>query len=129
MEIDWNVITGELVTATLKILLPVGVALILKWGAELWLKVKESRPELAQMLEYAARTAVFAAEQVFGSGHGAEKRDYAIEFMTNYLLERGVKVNVDVIVGAIESAVWAYMNQWKQSVQAPEGPSEGEVNE
>ena len=114
MEIDWNVITGELITASLKVLLPVCVALILKWAMELWLKIKASRPDLAEILSYAARTAVYAAEQVFGSGHGAEKRDYAIEFMQNYLAEKGVTVNVDVIVSAVESAVWAYLNQWKE---------------
>ena len=43
MEIDWNAISGELATAILKVVLPVCVALILKWGAELWLKVKENK--------------------------------------------------------------------------------------
>ena len=110
MEINWSAITGELITAGLKVLLPVCVALILKWATETWLKVKESRPDLAEILKFAAQTAVFAAEQVIGSGHGAEKRAYAIEFMQNYLAERGIKVDIDVIVGTIESAVWSYLN-------------------
>lgn len=130
MEINWNAITGELITAMLKVLLPVCVALVLKWGAELWLKIKESRPDLAQILSYAARTAVFAAEQMIGSGHGAEKREYAIEFMQNYLSERGISVNIDVVIGAVESAVWTYLNCWKGSSelaadeQDPEGGTE-----
>lgn len=124
MEINWNEITGEMLTAVLKVILPVCVALILKWGAELWLKVKASKPDLAEILSYAARTAVFAAEQVFGSGHGEEKRSYAIEFMQNYLAERGLNINVDVIVSSIESAVWCYLNQWKSQMPEPEGGQE-----
>lgn len=121
MEINWNIITGELVTAALKILLPVYVSLILKWAMELWLKIKESRPDLAEILTYAARTAVFAAEQVLGGGHGDEKKQYAIEFMQNYLAERGLSVNVDVIISAIESAVWVYFNQFKMEDPMAEG--------
>ena len=130
MEINWNEITGEMITAVLKVLLPVCVALILKWGAELWLKVKASKPDLAEILKFAAQTAVFAAEQMIGSGHGAEKRAYAIEFMQDYLAERGIKVNVDVIIGSIESAVWSYLNCWRGAPEPVAEPKpEGETDE
>ena len=130
MEIDWNAISGELVTAILKVVLPVCVALILKWGAELWLKVKESKPDLAEILRYAAQTAVFAAEQVFGNGHGSEKKAYAIEFIQNYLAERGLNINVDVIIGAVESAVWSAFNCWKGAPEPVAEPlPEGEKDE
>ena len=123
MEIDWNAVSGELVTAILKVVLPVCVALILKWGAELWLKVKESKPDLAEILRYAAQTAVFAAEQVIGRGHGSEKKAYAIEYMKNYLAERGLNVNVDVIIGNIEAMVWECMNRWRDDKE-PATPKE-----
>ena len=111
--VDWNVVLGELITQGLRILLPVGIALILKWATELWLKVKEQKPEIAELLQYAVAVATRAAEQEFGGKHGEEKKQYAIEFVQKYLAENGVKVDVSVIASAIESAVYG-MNLWKR---------------
>lgn len=108
---DWNMIAGELITQVLKILLPIGIALILKWAGELWLKVKEQKPEIAELLNYAVSIAVRAAEQEFGGEHGAEKKAYAIEFVQKFLAENGVMIDVSVIASAIESAVFG-MNAW-----------------
>ena len=112
--IDWSEVLGELITQGMKILLPVCIALILKWAGELWLKLKEAKPDVAKVLSYAVTLAVQAAEQIFGDGHGVEKKTYAIQFVNNLLAEQGLKVNGDVIADAIESAVWEEINCWKR---------------
>lgn len=140
MEVDWNVVTGEIITAVLKILIPVCVALVLKWAGEFWTKLKEQKPDLAEVLSFAARTAVYAAEQLFpGKGQGEEKKAYAIEAVERYLYEKGFAVDVHVIEDAIEATVFSALNSWKSlKLQAQadvfaEDPApakmEGSVNE
>lgn len=103
--VDWSEVLGAMVTQVLRILLPVCVALIIKWAIEIYQKIKEQQPEWLPVLEYAAEVAVLAAEQVFGSGHGEEKRDYAIATIQRILAEQGLVVDVDVIADAIEAEV------------------------
>ena len=113
MEVEWNVVLSEIITAVLKIVIPVVVALILKWATELWLKVKGEHPDLAELLGYAVQLAVESAEQIFGKGNGAEKKQYAIEVVKKYLAEFGLSVDVDVIADAIEHTVYR-MNYYKR---------------
>ena len=113
MEVEWNVVVSEIITAVLKIVIPVVVALILKWATEIWLKVKGEHPDLAQILGYAVSIAVDAAEQIFGDGKGAEKKQYAIEAVKKYLAEFGLSVDVDVIADAIEQSVFR-MNYFRR---------------
>lgn len=113
MEVEWNVVLSEVITAVLKIVIPVVVALILKWATELWLKIKGEHPDLASLLGYAVSLAVDAAEQIFGEGKGAEKKQYAIEVVKKYLAEFGLTVDVDVIADAIEQNVYR-MNYYRR---------------
>ena len=106
MEVDWNVVFGDAVTAVLKIVLPVCIAWVFKWASELWIKVKSQNPSLAAVLDYAVDKAIRASEQIFGPKHGEQKKEYAIEVVQNMLAEYGYKVNVQVIADAIESAVF-----------------------
>ena len=66
-----------------------------------WIKAKTSNEQRVK-IDAAIRTAVFAAEQLFESGHGAEKMDYAL----NYLREKGY----DVDSREVESAVAQFFN-------------------
>ena len=111
--VDWKSILGEILTQTLRILLPVVIALILKWAAEIWIKIKAERPDIASILEYAARIAVRAAEQIFGEGHGEEKKEYAIATVEQYLAENGLSLDVTVIADAIEAEVYREFTAWK----------------
>jgi Phage holin protein (Holin_LLH). len=136
MEVDWNVVTGEIITAVLKILIPVCVALVLKWAGEFWTKLKEQKPDLAEVLSFAARTAVYAAEQLFpGKGQGEEKKAYAIEAVERYLYERGFAIDVHVIEDAIEATVFSALNSWKypdgkmQAAEEDPAPEEKEGSE
>lgn len=112
MEIEWNVITSQVITAVLKVIIPVAVALVLKWAGELWLKIKGENPELADVLSYAAELAVEASEQIFGSGQGEQKKEYAIKAIQNVLSEYGLVIDVEVIADAIEREVYE-MNRTK----------------
>lgn len=53
-----------------------------------WIKARTTTEQQAQY-RAALKIAVFAAEQIFGAGHGAEKMDYAL----NYLREKGFDVD------------------------------------
>lgn len=66
-----------------------------------WIKAKTSS-EKQRQLQAAIRVAIFAAEQVYGAGHGDEKKDYAIK----WLHEQGW----DVDGRAIEGAVGEFIN-------------------
>lgn len=66
-----------------------------------WIKAKTTN-EQQVMLEAAVRTAVFAAEQIYGAGLGYEKMQYVSE----KLREKGFTFSVD----DIEAAVYNYIN-------------------
>lgn len=119
MEIEWNVITSQVITAVLKVIIPVAVALVLKWAGELWLKIKGENPELADVLSYAAELAVEASEQIFGAGQGEQKKQYAIKAIQNVLAEYGLVIDVEVIADAIEREVYE-MNRTKALYQPKE---------
>lgn len=75
-----------------------------------WLKANASAKQL-EALENACRIAAFAAEQIYGSGHGAEKMDYAIE----WLEKKGYKVDRAMI----ESTVCNYFGHWDDNEKEP----------
>ena len=114
--VDWSTVLGELITQFLRIMIPVGIALILKWAGELWLKMKAQVPEIAEVLNFACQLATRAAEQEYGGKHGEEKKQYAIEFVQKYLAEHGLKVDVSVIASSIEASVFG-MNGYKRYVE------------
>ena len=64
-----------------------------------WIKAHTTAKQQA-MLRAAIQTAVFAAEQIYGAGNGAEKMNYAIE----YLRDKGYEVDSR----EIEAMVHAY---------------------
>lgn len=111
--VDWKVVLGEVATQTLRILLPVCIALVLKWAGDLWVKIKTTRPDIATILSYAVDIAVRAAEQVYGSGHGESKKEYAVAIVDRYLREHNLKLDVQVIADAIEAQVWEEFNMWR----------------
>lgn len=115
--VDWNEVIGQCLTQILRILLPLGVALIIKWAVELYHKIKSEQPEVAPILEYAAELAVLAAEQIFGSGKGDQKKQYAVETIQRILAENGLKLDLSVIEDAIEAEVY----KWLHHDELPEG--------
>jgi LL-H family phage holin len=105
MNFDLKTIS-ELLQALVLAILPVVagyVALYLKK------KTDEVYVSLNQDTKYAlglvVKTAVFAAEQVYGNGAGAEKKAYAIEVVQKWVDGSGLKIDVSLIEAAIEEAV------------------------
>ena len=66
-----------------------------------WIKSKTTAEQQAQ-LRAAVHIAVFAAEQIYGAGHGADKLDYVIKWLENkgYAVDRT----------EIEAAVGEFVN-------------------
>lgn len=71
-----------------------------------WIKARTSETTQS-IIEAAATTAVYAAQQVYASGTGEDKKAYAVEYMTDLLGECGLSVNADTVSSAIESALKA----------------------
>ena len=109
MEVDWSAVVGEMMTQVLRVIIPVCVALVLKWAVELYHRIKTDKPEWAPILEYAAEMAVLAAEQIYGTGQGSEKKAYAIQTIQDMLAEEGIVLNVSVIEDAIEAEVYKWL--------------------
>ena len=82
-----------------------------------WLKSRTTDDQLNRM-RAAVKVAVFAAEQMYGAGNGAEKLDYAI----NWLRSQGYEVNR----AEIEAAVWEYMKQFDSLTHEETEPPDGE---
>lgn len=120
--VDWSSIIGECLTQLLRILLPLAIALIIKWAVELYHRVKSDHQEWEPVLEYAAETAVLAAEQIFGSGQGKEKKKYAIQVIENMLAEHGLKIDLAVIEDAIEAEVYKWLHHdTERKIEQPAG--------
>jgi len=66
-----------------------------------WIKSKTSTEQFSQ-LETAAKVAVYAAEQVYKSGHGNEKLHYAL----GKLMQAGYSVDEDTLKTVIEKSVY-----------------------
>ena len=106
--IDWSDVLGQLVTQFIRILLPVGIALILKWASELWLKIKEEQPRLSWVLSEAAELGYAVAEEYFRGQKvdPREKMDKDSEFVIRaydqiekYLITDLTVENISQLIG------------------------------
>jgi hypothetical protein len=99
----------------LKILLPVVfsalAAFLIAQAKLLWVRAKNQQPDLADTLEWVARTAVYAAEQAGAADLIDDKKDYAIEVAEMWLSAKGLPIDLDMIEAAIEAAVYSEINK------------------
>jgi LL-H family phage holin len=66
-----------------------------------YIKSKTNSEEISKYLSF-VKIAVQAAEQIYtGSGRGAEKKEYVV----NYLESQGIKLDTETLNNMIESAV------------------------
>lgn len=107
MTVDWNQIFGDAVTQVLRVLIPVCVALVLKWAIQVYQEIKKNQPDLAQILQTAVNTAVIATEQIMQTEDGQKKKEYAIASVQDYLAQKGIVIDVGVIEDAIEATVYS----------------------
>ena len=66
-----------------------------------WIKNKTTEQQQHNFAA-AVKVAVYAAEQIFGSGNGQEKYSYVLTFLAN----SGFTVDTDAIKATIENAVY-----------------------
>lgn len=79
------------------------LAAIITWKVIPWIKARTTA-EQQTMLRATIRTLVYAAEQIYGAGKGAEKLDY----VAAQLAVKGFAVDR----AEIEAAVGEYINGW-----------------
>lgn len=114
--VDWSLILQQVIDALfvalqsiLMVVLPaVAVAVVrLSWAkaSELWAKVEEKKPTLADVLEQAAVFAVKAAEQADIAGLVHTKKGYALGIAQEWLEAQGIDIDLNLIDAAIEKAV------------------------
>ena len=101
---------SKVLQAVLEASLPILVSALAAWIAakagEMFRKMKDTNPELGEILTNISKAAVNAAEQsIVGSGLGAEKREYAFSIVKKYLKAKGIDVDPDIIYAMIESEV------------------------
>ena len=136
MEVDWNLILGDLMTQFLRVLIPVLIALIAKWAIQVFEMIKQNQPDFALVLQTAVNQAVIAAEQTLQTEDGQAKKEYAKKAVQDFLAQKGMMIDVSVIEDAIEATVYTLhrenffltAEQRQQEVQPEYEPAE-ESNE
>lgn len=117
---DWQDVLSSFATQILVYLMPVLASLVAAWLIAkvklAWQETKTNKPELVFFLEQFARMAVRAAEQSGAAGLIVDKRKYAFEIVEKMLLEKGWKIDLDVIYAAIEAAVLEEFNKETETI-------------
>ncbi|MBP5461547.1 MAG: phage holin [Lachnospiraceae bacterium] len=121
---------NKILQAVLEAALPILVSALAAWviakTAELCKKLKEKNPDIYASLYNIASVAVRSAEQLIGSKHGQEKKEYAKKVISKYLEARGIVLDLDLIEAAIESAVYN-MNSYHYEIVEDPGFLQNEV--
>ena len=101
---------SKILQAVMEAALPILVSALAAWLAakagEIFRKMKDTNPELGEILTNISKAAVNAAEQtIVGTGLGAEKRSYAFNIVKKYLKAKGIEIDPEIIYAMIESEV------------------------
>ena len=115
---------SKILQAVLQAALPILAVALASWvtgkAIEIFKKLRDKNPELYEIMKVVCREAVTAAEQVYGGGEGQQKLKYAINFVEKYLEAKGIKLDIDIILGYIEAAVKDmndYGNPYEYSIE------------
>ncbi len=96
-------------SAILQVSLPILVVALASWASSkavsAYRKMRETNPEMYNVVKTIAVNAVQAAEQIFGGKRGAEKKEYAKTVIEKFLASYGLHIDLDLIDMYIESAV------------------------
>lgn len=114
MRIEWMGILSAVAQGLLEFLLPLLAAAIASWvatkAAEVWARMKAAQPTVTDLLAQSAKIAVLAAEQAGAGELTKDKKTYAITFAMEWLKARGITLDLELISGAIEAAVYEELN-------------------
>ena len=114
---------NKILQAVLEAALPILAAALAAWvigkAREVFRKLKDKNPELYEILRAVCERAVVAAEQIYGSDKGKEKKEYAISVAEEYLKAKGIKLDLHVIEAYIEAAVMDLnIGMWQMELDA-----------
>lgn len=65
-----------------------------------------SPQQAMEILEQVAGAAVLAAQQIYAANEGEQKMDFARQYVVDFLEEFGITLDVGLVVGAIEAAIY-----------------------
>jgi hypothetical protein len=105
---------SRFLSATLSVAASALVGLGIAFVRLQWKKFEAAQPDLADTLEWIARTAVAAAEQAGAAGLILDKKDYAVEVSEMWLRAKGMPIDLDMVDAAIEAAVYNEINRNKE---------------
>lgn len=111
-DVIWKFIESFLV-AIIPVFIPLLAAWLLPKAIGAWAKLKEESKIDPWILEQIVSLAVKAAEQSQLGGLITDKKAYALDFATLWLKERGIKLDLALLDGAIEAAVLDEFNKNK----------------
>jgi len=102
---DWS----KILESVLLVVLPILATALTTWvlakiGVE-WQRFKNAKPDIADLLARGALFAVQAAEQMGLAKLIDDKKTYALQIAEDWLLLKGVKIDLHLIEAAIEKAV------------------------
>jgi len=96
---------GQVLIIVLPFLASAAAAWLVAKAKQLLAEAKDTAgSNVGYFLDQAAKMAVSAAEQTLKAN--AEKKAYALKLASDYLLARGVKLDMALIEGAVEAAVF-----------------------
>ncbi len=95
----------QIIVALIGVVISAATAVITKVIVP-WIKARTSQTTQS-VIEAAATAAVYAAQQLYTSDEWSEKKDYAMQYVTNALEAYGAEAHTYVISAAIESALKA----------------------
>ena len=100
---------SKVLQAVLETALPILASALAAWAIgkaiEIFKKVKDKNPELYEILKAVCERAVQAAEQVYTSGEGQQKKEYALNVAEAYLKAKGITLDLGIIDAYVEAAV------------------------
>jgi hypothetical protein len=109
MDLDF---VSSLLQALLLAVLP---PLAIQLSALAFQAYKDQRASLTlkqqAILDLGIQTAIFAAEQVYKAGKGAEKKQYAIGVAEQWFARYGLKFDLGVVEAQIEAAVYEQLQR------------------
>jgi len=82
------------------------VKAVINWGQKTLAEAKAAEPKLFEQLTWVATIAVQAAEQSGAVQLAEEKKAFALSFVEKWLESKGIVLDIELIDGAIESAVF-----------------------
>lgn len=94
------------ITQLVIIIMGIALTIIAGFVASSRARIAASYPGWALALETIVPIAVRAAEQLYGAGRGAEKLEYALQTINDYLELRGFTIDAEVIRSWIEAEVF-----------------------